>query len=140
MELKQALMVATEMQKWRTSQPPYHLGDDPATRLEMPYTGAQFTVALNSLIALAEKSFEPPDPPDSPDSPDDWQAMDTAPRDGSEIIVAYICDGGHGVTCVDDYEVLDGIEHWGNISNCYILDDLYAWRPLPEPPAPPKNK
>jgi hypothetical protein len=62
----------------------------------------------------------------------DWQPIETAPKDGRDVLVAYRDRTGHIGMTVGYYADLDGswsLPDWG-----YTIPDPIAWRPLPEPP------
>ncbi len=72
----------------------------------------------------------------------EWQPIETAPRDGSEIIAFGIKRGDYGYT--SDEETWTGVR-WSNESKCWLETKpatRYSngfkpthWMPLPPPPA-----
>jgi hypothetical protein len=72
-----------------------------------------------------------------------WLPMNTAPRDGTRILVAFARNiGVHAVTW-EDPEDRDGYPIWcvddlkfGPYAlRRYVDDDVLGWQPLPEPPS-----
>jgi hypothetical protein len=58
----------------------------------------------------------------------EWRPIETAPRDGSDVLVAYWGRLGKHVTIA---RIQDG--HWR--SDVFSIGpDVCAWMPLPEPP------
>ena len=64
----------------------------------------------------------------------EWQPIETAPKDGTWIV---ICDGRHAGCFLAAY--WDGDEEapykWFTVDGSYHADFPTHWMPLPEPPA-----
>ena len=57
MDIKKAIKICKEMQKWRRERPPYD-GNTPETHRQMPYTAREYGVALDSVLKFAEETIK----------------------------------------------------------------------------------
>lgn len=68
----------------------------------------------------------------------EWQPIETAPRDGTRILVAYKSYANRETTIETAFfDKDDGGGQWiGYFSNCLyaLTNELTHWMPLPEPP------
>ena len=56
MDIKKAIVICKEMQKWRREKPPYN-GETPEKHRPMPYTAREYGIALDCLIKFAEETI-----------------------------------------------------------------------------------
>jgi hypothetical protein len=61
----------------------------------------------------------------------DWQTMETAPRDGTRILVDFGSNGVHAVSWEDDIWSVDDQKHGPYPLRGYIETDVKGWMPLP---------
>lgn len=66
-----------------------------------------------------------------------WQPIETAPRDGTEIILGAWDEEGKFITVanarwVENYEATK--EFWHDIEGSFKQEDVTHWMPLPQPP------
>ena len=62
----------------------------------------------------------------------EWQSIETAPKDGEEIMICTLYDDG---TC-SHFEIVrwpDFTDHWIGLQDICLSDPTH-WMPLPEPP------
>ncbi len=57
MDIKTAIKIVKEHQKWRRGQPPYD-GETPETHRPMPYSAKEYGIALDCLIKFAEETVK----------------------------------------------------------------------------------
>ena len=57
MDIKKAIKIAKEHQKWRREKPPYN-GDTPEKHRPMPSTAREYGIALDCLIKFAEETVK----------------------------------------------------------------------------------
>lgn len=60
MDIKESINICKEMQKWRRGERPYD-GTTPKTHRPMPYSPAEWGVAVDSLIKFAEETIKAQD-------------------------------------------------------------------------------
>jgi hypothetical protein len=65
----------------------------------------------------------------------EWQPLKTAPKDGTQVLLASVDDGGYGVR-QGFYEPAFGSRAWYDIDGEEV--EPHYWMPLP--PAPPLPK
>lgn len=68
----------------------------------------------------------------------EWQDISTAPRDGTDLLVANSRVFGGHMTVVSFYEEDDGRQFWlSQEMESYQIDTFTHWMPLPTPPSSP---
>lgn len=99
-----------------------------------------YKTAGNLLDSILSVSAAPP----SPDSQRGWKPIESAPKDGTRVLLADPIEGGHEMSVgwwrpyindSDDAGWMDGtVESWAYEENT-ILHPTH-WQPLPAPPLP----
>jgi hypothetical protein len=57
MDIKTAIKICKEHQKWRMEKPPYD-GETPEKHRPMPYTAREYGIALDSVLKFAEETIK----------------------------------------------------------------------------------
>lgn len=70
----------------------------------------------------------------TPSTPDGWQPIETAPRDGTVILVYFKRRGAKSVRWEEGVWHVDDHKHGPFPVRGYIDSDVTHWMPLPQPP------
>lgn len=98
------------------------MSDRPMSKAELEaYIADEFIPAMRKMLPVINP-------------PPEWQPIETAPKDGTNILIAYR-DGYFGDMVVTKAAWDEDKEKWDKLfSNEYIKDIPTHWMPLPKPP------
>ena len=65
-----------------------------------------------------------------------WRMIDTAPKDGTEILLWYDDYLGEPLVVSGHWHCEEGREFEATWEHSYGYGDAYMWMPLPDPPPP----